>query len=410
MRGEGRGGFRFPVQYVIRPDQDYRGFAGRVVSGSVRRDDEVVLLPARQKTTIKSIDTPDGPAGQASAGDSVILRLGDEMDLSRGDMIVHGQHPPEMTTRFEADLCWMNGQDLQIGRNYVLLHTTNTTTAVVRAVRHRIDVDSLRRDPAATLSLNEIGRISMETARPVFVDPYRKNSATGSFILVDPDTNVTAAAGMIRAEAEAGQESAQPAESAKSPDTFWDPWNIGREEREARNGHRARVIWLTGVSGAGKTTIGRALERKLWNAGMQTMLLDGDQVRHGLNGDLGFSSADRTENIRRAAEAARLFFEHGNVVICSFVSPNRGDRSKAASLFPDGAFTEVHLHCDAEARHRRDPKGLYRKAREGKIKSLTGYDAEYELPGPETMSIKTDKVGVDEAVELIMQRVFEKDS
>ncbi len=402
-----QGGFRFPVQYVIRPDQDYRGFAGRVVSGSVQRNDEVMLLPAGQKTTIKAIDTPDGPVGQASTGDSVILRLGDEMDLSRGDMIVHGHHPPAVTTRFEADLCWMNGTALQIGRNYVLMHTTNTTAAVVRAVHHRIDVDSLSRDPASTLALNEIGRISIETARPVFVDPYRKNSATGSFILVDPETNVTAAAGMIRAETAAKRDSAQSAESAiKSPNTFWDPWNIGREEREKRNGHRARVIWLTGVSGAGKTTIGRALERKLWDAGIKTMLLDGDQVRHGLNGDLGFSTADRTENIRRAAEVARLFYEHGNVVICSFVSPNRRDRSRAASLFPDGAFTEVHLHCDPETRQQRDPKGLYRKAREGKIKSLTGYDAEYELSGPETLSIKTDRIGVDEAVAQIMKRVF----
>lgn len=398
--------FRFPVQYVIRPNQNYRGFAGRVVSGRIGIGEQITLLPSNQKTMVKALDSPDGPIEQAMAGDSVTIRIRDEMDVSRGDMIV-GRQAMTGTTQFEATLCWMNTVPLILGQPYIMMHTTNEVSAVVRHVEYRTDMDSLSQQAASTLTMNEIGRVHVETARPVFLDTYKQNNATGSFILVDPGTNGTVAGGLVQATSTSSLASRlRTVAQQKSPHVTWESWNIPRKEREARNAHEARVIWLTGVSGAGKTTIGRALEKRLWAAGKQTLLLDGDQLRHGLNGDLGFSPEDRAENIRRSAEVARLCFEHGLVVICCFVSPARADRQKARVLFPEGSFTEVFLHCDLQTREKRDPKGLYQKAREGKISSLTGYDAHYEASEQEVLSIKTDHMEVDKAVDLIVRSVF----
>ncbi len=408
--------FRFPVQYVIRPDQDYRGFAGRVESGMVAEGDSVVLLPSGQLSTVISIDSPGGPLARAVAGQSVILRIADEMDLSRGDMLVKEDRAPVPTTRFRSVLCWMNSADLVPGRVYQLMHTTRTVSAVISRVHDRYDANTYASEPAETLALNEIGHVEVETAAPVFPDDYKRNQATGSFILIDPDTNATVAAGMIRMDRLGSPGSDQPhafntgingeTETLRSPRVHWQPWNIRREMREKRNGHPAHVVWLTGVSGAGKTTIAKTLENRFWEQGMQTMLLDGDQLRHGLNGDLGFTPEDRTENIRRAGEAARLFFEQGAIVICAFVSPIRSDRERVRRLFPDGRFTEVLVHCSPETLHERDPKGLYRKAREGRIRSLTGYNSPHEPPGDGVMSIDTNAVSSEEAVDLIYQRII----
>ncbi len=396
--------FRFPVQFVIRPNQDFRGYAGRVVSGSISRGDDVLILPANERTKIRSILTPENPVETAVAGESVVLQTDQEIDISRGDMIVRVDDAPVSTTKLEATVCWMNRIPLQPGKSYELMHTTRTTRAVVSSISYRFDVDSLQQEPSDELGLNEIGRVTFETAHPLFVDPYHINGDTGSFILIDPDSNVTAGAGMILEHTETPEHSPEKLhpgnvpEPANKENVFWEELNISRQKREQKNGHKAGVIWFTGVSGAGKTTIARALENKLWDSGHQTMHLDGDQLRHGLNSDLGFSPSDRRENIRRVGEVARLFFEQGNIVLCSFVSPYQSDRKAVRELFPDDRFLEVHVHCQPETRIRRDPKGLYRKAKLGQITSLTGFDSEYEAPGDEAVSIDTDQIKVEEAV------------
>ena len=374
--------FRFPVQYVIRPDHTFRGYAGRVASGTLRPGEEVVALPGGTRTRIKTVETFDGPVSEASAGDSVVLTTEDEVDISRGDMLVRVMNLPTRNHRFEAIVCWMAEDSLEVGREYLLLHTSRSVPAVVDRLVYRINVDTLHREEDRTLALNDIGRVQIETASPLFFDPYQNNRETGGFVLVDPGTYATVAAGMIRSEVrevpEIGELADVPRRRPRSPDVVWESWNIDRSLREARHGHRAAVVWFTGISGSGKSTVARIVERRLWDHGVSTMLLDGDQVRHGLCGDLGFSREDREENIRRVGETARLFFEHGNVVLCAFVSPYAEDRAFVRSLFPDGRFLEVHVSVPLEEARRRDPKGLYARHDAGEVRGLTGVDGPYE--------------------------------
>ncbi|HEX7050785.1 MAG TPA: sulfate adenylyltransferase subunit CysN [Longimicrobiales bacterium] len=401
--------FRFPVQYVIRPHQDFRGFAGRIASGTIAPGEEVIVLPSGQATRIRSIETADGPLAEAAAQDSIVLTTEDELDISRGDMIVRKMNIPTVGSRLEAILCWMSETPLDRETPYVLLHTTRSVQAFVRTLVYRIDVDTLHREPAETLGLNEIGRVEVATAQPIFFDPYARNHVTGSFVLVDPFTNVTVAAGMIRGAIHTANEifgrGAAPAAAAPhdtSPNVVWEAWNIPRAEREAKNGHAAAVLWFTGLSGAGKSTIARALERRLFDAGIHTMLVDGDQLRHGLCGDLGFSAADRRENIRRAAHVARLFFEHGAIVLCSFVSPFREDRARARALLPEGRFIEVFVDCPLDELKARDPKGLYARAVAGEIPEFTGVSAPYEPPDDPELTLHTDREPVDAAVDRLL--------
>jgi len=410
--------FRFPVQYVIRPNQNFRGFSGRVASGRIKPGEEVTILPSGLSSRIKELVTKDGNLEEANPGDSVVLTIEDEIDISRGDMIVRKNNVPEITTKFEAYLCWFNEESMQIEKQYILMHTTKTTPVFIEKLIYRMNVDSLHREDADKLELNEIGRVKLKTALPLFIDAYRGNQKTGSFIIIDPDSNVTVGAGMIRSrttESESNDDSVQTEEKEwisgndiqgefdrpVSQNVTWEPWNIGRNEREKRNGHQAMILWFTGISGAGKSTIAKALEYKLWKEGKQTILLDGDQVRHGLNGDLGFSPKDRTENIRRVGETAHLFFEHGNIVLCTFVSPYKKDRESVRALFPDERFIEIHVTCDPKTAHKRDPKGLYKKAADGEIKGLTGYDGVYEPSPNAEIIINTDDVSRDKAVEMI---------
>jgi bifunctional enzyme CysN/CysC len=404
--------FRFPVQYVIRPHQDFRGFAGRIASGTVQPGEEVVVLPSGRSTSIRSIETFDGPQDEASAGDSVVLTLEDEIDISRGDMIVRKMNLPTVSQSFEALVCWMSDTPLDPGIAYTLMHTCRTTRAFVEQVVYRIDVDTLHREETTTLSLNDIGRLQIATAAPLFYDPYRQNHATGSFILVDPGTHATVAAGMIRGEVRTAEalfpESARQTETGTSPDVVWEDWNVSLEERERRNGHRGIVLWFTGLSGAGKSTIAREVERRLFERGCQTMLLDGDQLRHGLSADLGFSAADRRENIRRVGEVARLFFQQGSIVLCSFVSPFRDDRQRVRELLPDGRFVEVHVHCPLDEAKRRDPKGLYARAAAGEIKHMTGISSAYEEPEAPDLRVDTGEASVEAAVELVLAALYER--
>lgn len=398
--------FRFPVQYVIRPNQNFRGFSGRVASGHIRPGDEITVLPSGLSSKVKEIVTRDENLEIAYPGDSVTLTTEDEIDISRGDMIVRKNNVPQVSNSFEAYVCWMNEKDLELGKPYILQHNTHTVQVFAEELLYRMNVDSLSREEADRLKLNEIGRVRLKTSQPIFFDPYQINQKTGSFIVIDPATNVTIGAGMIRAgSTESKTRSSDKVKRKSSPNVTWEPWNIPRKEREQRNGHKAKLLWFTGISGAGKSTIAKELERTLWEAGKQTVLLDGDQVRHGLNGDLGFSPSDRTENIRRAGEVARLFFEHGNIVICTFVSPYEKDREKARQLFPEGEFQEIHITCDPKTAQKRDPKGLYKKAAEGEIKGLTGYDADYEASENPALTIDTDKLSVEEAVAKIMELI-----
>ena len=400
--------FRFPVQTVIRPDQDYRGFAGTVESGGVAVGDEVVALPSGFTSRVSAIDTYDGALERADTGRAVVLRLADELDVSRGDMLVRRRNQPLVLRRFEAYLCWMAETPLNSATSYVLRHTTREVQAFVDRIEYRVDVDTLHRESAATLELNDIARIEVTTAQPLFVDPYRANDATGSFVLIDPHTNATVAAGMVRGEVRRVAERAPGEEAASrpvSPAVTWEPWNITRDEREARNGHAARVIWLTGPSGAGKSTLARALERRLWAAGRQTMLLDGDQVRHGLNGDLGFSPDDRRENVRRVGEVAKLFFEQGCIVLCSFVSPYAEDRARVRALLPEGRFTEVLVTAGPEALRARDPKGLYAAEERGDL-DTPGLRRPHEAGAQVDVVIETDSLSIDEALERLWVAVF----
>ena len=405
--------FRFPVQYVIRPNQNFRGFSGRVSSGRIRPGEEVLALPSKQKSRIKEIVTKNGNLDEAVPGDSITLTIEDEIDISRGDMIVRKKNIPNISSNFEAFLCWMNEEEMELDKPYIIMHTTNTAQVFVKEIIYRMNVDTIGREDAQSLKLNEIGRVKLQTSQPIFYDPYQINQKTGSFVLVDPATNVTVGAGMIRAGSTESNGRGEETETRRretedgrpvSPDVVWESWNISREEREKRNGHKAMVLWFTGISGAGKSTIAKALEKKLWEEGKQTMLLDGDQVRHGLNGDLGFSPEDRTENIRRVGEVSRLFFEHGNIVLCTFVSPYREDREAVRKLFPEGRFHEIYVTCSPETAQKRDPKGLYEKAKRGEIKNLTGFDGVFEKPNKnEAIIIDTDTIGLEESVQKINQ-------
>lgn len=398
--------FRYPVQHVIRPNQDFRGFAGTIVSGTIKVGEEVTVLPSRFRSKIKEIWKYDEQVQEAAAGEATVITIEDEIDISRGDMIVRSGNVPKMTQEFEAILCWMNEIPMDPSKNYYIQHTTRTAMAVPVEIRYKINVDTLHREETNTLELNEIGRVRLKVSQHMFIDPYKINNATGSFILIDTASNVTVGAGMIRGidTSDTLEELDQKTKHVISPNVVWEPWNIPREEREKRNGHAAKVLWFTGISGAGKSTIARELERRLFEAGKQTMLLDGDQVRHGLNGDLGFSPADRTENIRRVGEVSRMFFEHGNIVLCTFVSPYRKDRDQVKQLFPEGSFVEIHVTCSPEVALERDPKGLYKKAQSGEIANLTGFNADYEAPeSDDAIVIDTTTRSGDECVEELLK-------
>ncbi len=403
---------RFPVQYVVRPHQDFRGFAGRMVSGTFRPGEEIVVLPSGRTSRIKSIVTYDGEVQEAFPPQSVTLTLTDEVDISRGDMLVRKNNLPQVSNHIGATLCWMNEREpLSLNTSYYLKHTTKTVRAFVSRIVYKIDVNTLHREQADTLHLNEIARIELKTSLPLFFDAYKANRATGSFILIDPVTQNTVAAGMIRdvvrtvddvmEKPEAQAETPQK----KSPNTIWAGWNIPREQREQRHGHQGAILWLTGLSGSGKSTIARRLEKQLFESGCHTMLLDGDLLRHGLNGDLGFSDSDRSENIRRAAEVARLFFEAGHLVICTFISPFAKDREFARGLVAEGRFFEVFVKCDLDVCKRRDPNGLYKKALSGEIKEFTGISSPYEAPETPELVVETDLQSVDDILEHIVSRL-----
>ncbi len=393
--------FRFPVQSVMRPNLDFRGFSGNITSGTIKVGEEIAALPSGKSSRIKSIVTYDGDLEEAFAGQAVTLTLEDEIDISRGDMIVRKNNLPHVASEFDVNLCWMDEEPMNSRSHYLLKHTTQKVKAYVSEIQYKIDVNTLHRQEAEQFELNEIGRVTIKTARPLFFDNYRINHGTGSFILIDPLTNHTVAAGMIRGEARdvKGSTQTKHAEAQRSTNVRWEGGMISAADWERRNGHKGAVLWCTGFSGAGKSTVAKGLVKSLFAKGHQVMMLDGDNVRHGLCGDLGFSDQDRSENIRRVGETARLFYEQGNIVICTFISPFRADRNFVRSILPEGAFHEVFIKCDIEVCKRRDPKGLYKKAEAGEIKDFTGIDSPYEEPLEPEVTVETDIHSVESIVE-----------
>ena len=366
---------RFPVQYVIRPQTlehaDHRSYAGTVASGVIRTGDEVVVLPAGKSSRITAIDGPNGPVAEAFPPMAVAISLADDIDISRGDMLARPQNQPDATREFDAMVCWMaDDATLEPGREYIIKQTTRTTRARVTALDYRLDVNSLHRDKSATaLKLNELGRISLRTTVPLLLDEYTRNPATGSFILIHPETNVTVAAGMVRDTVPAATRTA-------SPNT------VRHESLVTDRLTKGRTVWFTGLSGSGKSSIAVIVEQLLLERGCPAYILDGDNLRHGLNADLGFSMADRAENLRRLAHVATLMADAGLTVLVPAISPLREHRELARTVHGDAGieFFEVFVDTPLENCEQRDPKGLYAKARRGEITHFTGIDSPYQRP------------------------------
>jgi bifunctional enzyme CysN/CysC len=362
------GPFRMPVQWVNRPNLDFRGYAGTVVSGRVRPGDQVAVAASGRVATVARIATMGGDLDEAVAGDAVTITLKEEVDISRGDVLSPPDQRPEVSDRLSAHVIWMGDQPLRTERNYIVKAGKRTTTGVVARIEHGIDVNSLKHLPAQSLSLNEIGFCELHLSAPVAFDPYEVNREMGSFVLIDPLTNQTVGAGLIWSSLR------------KADNIHRQAFDIDKTARSTLTGQTPRVLWFTGLSGAGKSTIANLVEQRLHAQGRLTFLLDGDNVRHGLNRDLGFSEADRVENIRRVSEVAKLFTDAGLITLVSFISPFRSDRQMARDLFGPGEFVEIHVHAPLEIVESRDPKGLYRKARAGEIRNFTGIDSPYEAP------------------------------
>jgi bifunctional enzyme CysN/CysC len=387
---------RFPVQWVVRPGEagdqdlhDYRAYAGQVASGIFRAGDEVVVLPSGAQSTIAGIDTFDGPVAEAFPPMSASIRLADDIDVSRGDVISRPNNRPEVGRELDAVVCWMNERPAEQGRRYVVKHTSRTTRAVLTEIVHRIDVDTLHHDPSAdTLELNEIGRARFRTADPVLFDAYRRNRVTGSFIVIDEATNDTLGAGMIIGAD--GEHHGVAAPSTVSTNVVRQPSKVERAERWGLLGTRGGTVWLTGLPASGKSTIADGVETALLQAGVSAYRLDGDNLRHGINGNLGFSEEDRTENVRRTSHVARYLADAGTVAIVSLVSPYAADREAARRIHEDIGleFVEIFVDTPLEVCEERDPKGLYARARAGEISGMTGIDDPYEPPAAPDLSIE----------------------
>jgi bifunctional enzyme CysN/CysC len=369
--------FRFQVQLVNRPNQDFRGYAGTVASGQIRRGDAVVVAGSGLSSRVHEIVTYDGSIESAESGDAVTLTLANELDITRGDVLVAPTARPEVTEQFAAHIIWMDQQPLFHGRSYLIRVGTQTVPASITNIKYRIDVNSRKHLAAKTLGLNDIGFCDVATAMPIAFDPYTKNRRTGSFIIIDRFTNRTVGAGMIAFGLRRGTNIHRQA------------LLVGKAERAALKKQRPAIIWFTGLSGSGKSTIANIIEQRLTIEGHHTTMLDGDNVRHGLNRDLGFTEADRVENIRRVGEVAKLMVESGLIVLCSFISPYRAERDMVRRLVADGEFIEVFVDTPIEDCMKRDPKGLYAKARAGKLKNFTGIDAPYEAPDEHEIHLHT---------------------
>ncbi len=383
--------FRFPVQWVNRPNLDFRGFSGTVASGIVKPGDKIAVAASGKTSTVARIVTADGDLAEARAGDAVTLTLADEVDIARGDVLAPTTARPDVADQFAAHVLWMAEEALLPGRPYLMKIGASYVPVKVTALKHKIDIDTLDHFAAKTLTLNEIGFCNLSASNPVAFDAYDDNRETGAFILIDRYTNATVGAGMISFALR------------RSANIHRQDLLVSRAEREELSGHKPVVLWFTGLSGSGKSTIANLVERELHDRGIRSFLLDGDNVRHGLNRDLGFTDEDRVENIRRVGEVSKLFVEAGLVVLTSFISPFRAERRMARELFADGEFLEVFVDTPIEDCIARDPKGLYAKAQRGEIANFTGITSPYEEPENAEIVIKTAELDAAAAAERVLE-------
>jgi bifunctional enzyme CysN/CysC len=382
---------RLPVQWINRAMPDGRGIAGTLVAGTVRVGDRVRVLPSGRESTVQRLTCGEAELEAACTNEAVTLTLADALDVSRGDMLCAADAPAAMGERFEATLVWLADAPMLRGRSYLMKIGTRTVMATVMPVKHKLDVTTLAHLPGSTLGLNEIGVVVLELDRPVAFDSYVDNRDTGGFILIDRLTNATVGAGMLKFALR------------RSDNLHWQVTTVDKDARRALNGHRSAVVWLTGLSGAGKSTVANRLEQRLHALGKRTYLLDGDNVRHGLNKDLGFTAADRVENVRRIAEVARLMVDAGLIVITALISPFRAERRMARALFATGEFVEVFVDVPLAVAESRDPKGLYRRARSGELKNFTGIDSPYEPPEAPELHLDTARQSPDRAAEVVLE-------
>jgi bifunctional enzyme CysN/CysC len=389
--------FRMPVQWVNRASSDFRGFAGTVVSGVIRPGDEIVVAPSGRRSQVARIVTADGNLEVARAGHAVTLTLTDELDASRGDVLAAGSAPPPVADQLQATIVWMHDDPMLRGRTYLMKIGASTVTATIAPLKYKVNVDSLEHVAATKLDLNEIGVCDLELSRPVAFDPYEQNRDTGGFILIDRITNDTVGAGMILFALRRAQ------------NIRWQALTVDRSARAERKHQTPCVLWFTGLSGAGKSTIANRVEVELHARGHHTYMLDGDNVRHGLNRDLGFTDADRVENIRRVAEVSKLMIDAGLIVLVSFISPFRSERQMARSLFDDNEFFEVYVDTPLAVAEERDPKGLYKKARRGELQHFTGIDSPYEPPENPELRLDTTVSSAEAAAETVIDLLEERE-
>ena len=382
--------FRMPVQWVNRPNLDFRGYSGLIASGIVRPGDEIKSLPSGKTTRVDRIVTWSGDLDEAVAGQSVTLTFTDEIDSSRGDVIASAESPPEVSDQFQVRMLWMSDQGLLPGRKYLIKTGTRSVRATINAPKYLIDVNTLNEAPGRTLELNEFGVTTISLDAPIAFDPYDENRDMGGFIVIDLVSNSTVGVGLIDFALR------------RASNIHWQALDIDRAALAEQKGQKAAVLWFTGLSGSGKSTIANILQKRLFALGRHTMVLDGDNVRHGLNRDLGFTDADRVENIRRVSHVARLMADSGLITLVSFISPFRSERRMARNLMEDGEFVEIFVDTPLEVAEQRDVKGLYKKARAGQIKNFTGIDSPYEPP--ETAEIRVNTI--DQSAEAAAEQII----
>lgn len=386
--------FQMAVQWVNRPNLDFRGFSGRVASGKIKPKDKVRILPSGKMSKVKRVVTFDGDLDEASAGQSVTLTLEDDLECSRGEVITNSDAPLEVANQFNATLIWMDEKALKPGRSYYLKIGAQTVLATISEPKYQTDINSLERLAAQTLEINEIGVCVVTTDRFIPFSSYTDNRNLGGFIIIDKITNVTAAAGLINFALR------------RSKNIHWQSQDISRSDHAIIKNQKPVVVWMTGLSGAGKSSIANAVEKKLFELNRHTFLLDGDNVRHGLNKDLGFTETDRIENIRRVGEVARLMTDAGLIVITAFISPFRSERDMVRKMMADGEFVEVFIDTPLAIAEERDVKGLYAKARSGELKNFTGIDSPYEAPENAEIYVDTTKTSIEQAADQIVQYVL----
>jgi bifunctional enzyme CysN/CysC len=395
---QGESPFRFPVQFVNRPNLDFRGFAGTVASGSIAAGDEIVVAKSGKSARIKRIVTQNGDLPRAVEGQAVTIVLDEEIEVSRGNVLAAPAERPHVADQFAANIVWFDEQALLPGRSYLLRTETDQASATITDLGYRINVNDFAHEAAKSLAMNEVGVVNISVQSPLVFDAFATNRATGAFILIDRMTNATVGAGMIL----------HPLRRADN--IHWQSLDIGKEARAAAKHQKPAVLWFTGLSGSGKSTIANLLEKKLHVAGKHTYILDGDNIRHGLNRDLGFTEADRVENIRRVAEVARLMADAGLIVLVSFISPFRAERQAARELIAEGEFIEVFVDTPFDECARRDPKGLYTRAAKGEIKNFTGLDSPYEPPEKPELHLQTLGKSPEEMVDVLEGWLYERDS